>query len=48
MYTKEVSIERKIEKVIDDNDTKHIKKKTKNTNNIFTLNKTITKLKNGK
>jgi len=29
MYTKEVSIERKIEKVIDDNDTKHIKKKQK-------------------
>ena len=47
MYTNEVSIERKIEKVIDDNDTKNIKKKTKNYNNIFTLNKTINKLKNG-
>ena len=32
MYTKEVSNERKLEKVIDDNDTKKIKKNTKNNN----------------
>lgn len=46
MYTNEVSIERKMEKVIDDKDTKKIKKKTKNTNNIVKLNRTINMLKN--
>tara|TARA_B100002019_G_C21219152_1_gene573701 strand:+ start:363 stop:800 length:438 start_codon:yes stop_codon:yes gene_type:complete len=45
MYTKEVSNERKLEKVIDDNDTKKIKKNTKN-NNLSSLNKTAIKLQN--
>ena len=44
MYTKEVSNERKLEQVIDDNDTKNIKKNTKN-NNLSNLNKTAIKLK---
>ena len=47
MYTNEVSIERKIEKVMDDKETKNIKKKTKNKNSIVSLNKTVDQLKNG-
>ncbi len=47
MYTKEVSNERKLEKVIDDNDTKNIKKTAKN-NNLSSLNKTAIRLRNGK
>ena len=47
MYTKEVSNERKLEKVIDDNDTKTIKKNTKN-NKLSSLNRTAIKLKNDK
>ena len=47
MYTREVSNERKLEKVIDDNDTKTIKRNAKN-NNLSNLNKTAIKLKNGK
>ena len=47
MYTKEVSNERKLEKVIDDNDTKTIKKNTKN-NKLSSLNRTAIILKNDK
>lgn len=47
MYTKEVSNERKLEKVIDDNDNKKIKKNTKN-NKLSSLNKTAMNLQNDK